>query len=117
MHILGAAIRDSVADIMRQAVIGQEFDIRHVAEIFERFRELCAERAMAVVVTLHDLNAAAHYADRVLLVKNGETVAWGTPEEVLTVGNLRDVYETPLYVGRNPATGAIAILPGDGTVT
>ena len=51
-------------------------DIRHVAEIFERFRELCAERAMAVVVTLHDLNAAAHYADRVLLVKNGETVAW-----------------------------------------
>ena len=52
-------------------------DIRHIAEIFERFRELCAERAMAVVVTLHDLNAAAHYADRVLLMKNGETVAWG----------------------------------------
>jgi iron complex transport system ATP-binding protein len=89
-------------------------DMRHIAEIFERFRELCVERAMTVIVTLHDLNAAAHYADRVLLMKNGRTVAWGTPEEVLTAGNLRDVYETPLYVGRNPATGAIAVLPGNG---
>jgi iron complex transport system ATP-binding protein len=87
-------------------------DMRHVAEIFECFRELCAERAMAAVVTLHDLNAAAHYADRVLLMKNGETVSWGAPAEVLTAGNLRDVYETPVYVGRNPSTGAIAILPG-----
>ena len=87
-------------------------DMRHVAEIFQCFRELCAERAMAVVATLHDLNAAAHYADRVLLMKDGETVSWGTPEEVLTAANLRNVYDTPVYVGRNPATGALAILPG-----
>ena len=39
-------------------------DLKHVAEIFARFRELCAERGMAVVATLHDLNAAALYADR-----------------------------------------------------
>lgn len=89
-------------------------DMRHVAEIFACFRELCAERAMAVVATLHDLNAAACYADRVLLIKNGETVSWGTPEEVLTAENLHNVYETPIYVGRNPSTGAIAILPGNG---
>lgn len=87
-------------------------DMRHVAEIFTRFRELCAERGMAVVATLHDLNAAALYADRVLLMKDGTAVATGTPEEVLTAGNLQCVYETDIYVGRNPATGALAVLPG-----
>jgi ABC-type cobalamin/Fe3+-siderophores transport system ATPase subunit len=86
-------------------------DLRHVAEIFTRFRELRVERSMAVVATLHDLNAAALYADRVLLLKDGATFGCGTPEEVLTAENLRRVYETEVYVGRNPATGALAVLP------
>ena len=66
---------------------------------------------MAVVATLHDLNIAALWADRVMLLKEGRTVAAGTPEQVLTADNLRAVYETEVYVGRNPATGAIAVLP------
>ena len=64
-------------------------DLKHVAEIFARFRELCIERGMAVVATLHDLNAAALYADRVLLLKDGATAGYGTPAEVLTDENLR----------------------------
>jgi iron complex transport system ATP-binding protein len=87
-------------------------DLRHVAEIFGRFRELCAERGMAIIATLHDLNAAALYADRVLLLKDGAAVACGAPEQVLTADNLERVYETPVYVDRNPATGAIMVLHG-----
>ncbi len=87
-------------------------DIRHVADIFSRFRKLARERGMAVIATLHDLNAAALYADRVLLMKDGVAAAYGTPEEVLTPDNLRRVYDTAIYVGRNPATGTLAILPG-----
>jgi ABC-type cobalamin/Fe3+-siderophores transport system ATPase subunit len=90
-------------------------DIRHIAEIFSHFRELCAERAMAVVATLHDLNAAARYADRVLLMKEGATVAYGSPEDVLTAENLRRVYETPVFVWRSPTTGALVVLPGPPT--
>jgi iron complex transport system ATP-binding protein len=86
-------------------------DLKHVASIFNRFRELAAEHAMAVVATLHDLNAAAMYADRVMLLKDGVGVACGPPLEVLTEENLRRVYETEVYVGRNPETGALAILP------
>jgi iron complex transport system ATP-binding protein len=92
-------------------------DLRHVAEIFGRFRELRAEHGMAVVATLHDLNAAALYADRVLLMKEGLTMASGAPEDVLTAERLGEVYETEVYVGRNPATGAITILPGQGEPT
>jgi iron complex transport system ATP-binding protein len=86
-------------------------DLKHVASIFNRFRELAAEHAMAVVATLHDLNAAAMYADRVMLLKDGVAVGCGPPPEVLTEENLRRVYETDVYVGRNPETGALAILP------
>ena len=86
-------------------------DLKHVAEIFSLLTQLRAERAMAVVATLHDLNAAALYADRILLLKNGQAVSCGTPDQVLTQNNLREVYETQVYVGRNPMTGAVAVLP------
>ena len=86
-------------------------DLKHVAEIFSLLTQLRAERAMAVVATLHDLNAAALYADRILLLKNGQAVSCGTPDRVLTKNNLREVYETQVYVGRNPMTGAVAVLP------
>jgi iron complex transport system ATP-binding protein len=86
-------------------------DLKHVAEIFSRLAQLRAERALAVVATLHDLNSAALYADRVALLKDGRVVGCGRAEEILTRENLRMVYETDVYVGRNPGTGAVAILP------
>ena len=39
-------------------------------------------------------------------------MGWGAPHEVLTEEKLREVYAIDVYVGRNPATGAIAVLPG-----
>ncbi|HEX4211229.1 MAG TPA: ABC transporter ATP-binding protein [Candidatus Binataceae bacterium] len=86
-------------------------DLRHVAEIFTLFRRLCAERGTAVIATLHDLNVAALYADHVLLLKDGACVAYGSPAEVLTATNLSVVYETGVYVGRHPVSGAIMIWP------
>jgi iron complex transport system ATP-binding protein len=88
-------------------------DMRHIAEIFGRFRELAERERMAVAATMHDLNTAALYADRVLLMKNGATAGYGRPEEALTAERLSAVYDTEVYVGRNPATGALAILPID----
>ena len=64
-----------------------------------------------MIATLHDLNAAALYADRVLLMKDGSAIACGSPESVLTADNLRGVYDTEVYVGRNPANGSLIILP------
>jgi iron complex transport system ATP-binding protein len=86
-------------------------DLKHIAEVFTLFRALRAERRAAIVVTLHDLNAAALYADRVLLLKDGEAVACGRPEEVFTVERLRKVYDIDVFVGRNPLTGSLMILP------
>ncbi len=87
-------------------------DLKHVAEIFAVLRELCLHDGLAVLATLHDLNAAALYADRVFLLKDGATVASGPPEQVFTSETLCAVYDTDVYVGRNPVTGAPIILPG-----
>jgi iron complex transport system ATP-binding protein len=86
-------------------------DLRHVAEIFTLFRRMCRERGTAVVATLHDLNVAALYAEHVMLLKNGACIAFGSPAEVLTAANLTAVYETEVYVGHHPVSGAIMIWP------
>ena len=86
-------------------------DLKHVVGIFKRFRELATSRGLAVVATLHDLNAAAAYADRVMLLKAGQVVGYGSPAEVLTETNLRSVYETEIRVGKDPVTSQLTILP------
>jgi iron complex transport system ATP-binding protein len=57
------------------------------------------------------LNVAALYADHVLLLKDGAGVAYGSPAEVLTAANLSAVYETEVYVGNHPVSGALMIWP------
>ncbi|MBV8357598.1 MAG: ABC transporter ATP-binding protein [Deltaproteobacteria bacterium] len=86
-------------------------DLRHVAEILVQFRKLCTERGLAVAATMHDLNAAASHADRVMLLNNGAMVACGPPDEVLTAANLEQIYQVKVHIGRNPVTGTLAIFP------
>lgn len=69
-----------------------------------------ARRGNAVVIVLHDLAAAAAYTDRILLLQDGRSRAFGTPEEVLTAELLSEVYEHPIRVGREP-DGELIVLP------
>ncbi|GAB4106275.1 ABC transporter ATP-binding protein [Micromonospora taraxaci] len=64
-------------------------DIRHQLELL-RF---LAESTSTVVVTLHDLNLAAQYCDRLVLLCSGRVVAAGTPVEVLTASRIEQVYQ------------------------
>jgi iron complex transport system ATP-binding protein len=60
-----------------------------------------AERITAVMVS-HDLNLAAMYADRLLLIKQGSVVSLGKPAEVLTFETLEQTYGCVLLVDENP---------------
>lgn len=70
-----------------------------------------AERQLVCVVVLHDLNAAARYADRIALLKAGHLVACGTIEEVMTYRRLKEVFEAELYVGVNELDNKRYFLP------
>ncbi len=61
-----------------------------------------AERQVGVLVVLHDLNLAAQYADRILLLKEGREVASGPPEQVLQAEVIEAVYDIPVTVIPHP---------------
>jgi iron complex transport system ATP-binding protein len=90
---------------------GAHLDVRHVITVHELVRRELTGRDLACVAVLHDLNAAARYADRVALLKAGRIVAEGTVEEVMTYRRLTDVFETELYVGVNELDDTRYFLP------
>jgi iron complex transport system ATP-binding protein len=85
-------------------------DLRFQVELFDRVREL-ADGGTGVVAVLHDLNLAAEYCDRIVLLQAGRVVAAGPTAEVLTYKNLTAVYETEIYVDLNDITGALVVTP------
>lgn len=67
-------------------------DLGHQWDLFETLRREHQRRKLTVVCALHDLNLAARYCDRLLVLKKGEIVAQGTPREILTTDLIRDVF-------------------------
>jgi iron complex transport system ATP-binding protein len=68
------------------------------------------DEGVAVLMVTHDLNLAARYAERIVLLHEGRVVAEGGPEEVVRPDFLRDVYGADLTVVRHPADGKPQIL-------
>lgn len=80
-------------------------DISYQMQIFDFIRRL----NVTVLSAIHDLNMAALYCDRLYVLKNGEIVLSGTPEEVLTEENIMNVYGVRSSVTTNPITGKVSI--------
>src|SRR5512142_2585456 len=59
-------------------------DLQYQVSLLELVRDLAHKENLAVLIALHDLNLASHYADRVALLVGGHLTAIGTPREVLT---------------------------------
>ncbi|MGI5214656.1 ABC transporter ATP-binding protein [Plantactinospora sp. CA-290183] len=76
-------------------------DVRHQIELLS----LLKGSPLTVLVVLHDLNLAAATCDRIGVLRGGELVAAGTPEEVLTVDLVRNVFGVAVTVVTHPLTG------------
>jgi iron complex transport system ATP-binding protein len=81
-------------------------DIAHQVRMLDLVRRLTVEGEMSAIVVTHELNLAADFASSALLLKGGELIAFGTPQEVMTEPLLRSVFETDLMVDENPASGS-----------
>ena len=68
----------------------------------ERLRR---EAKVTIVMVSHDLNRASSYADRLLLLKNGEVEKLGSPQQALTEERLSHSYGCTLLVDENPFLG------------
>lgn len=80
-------------------------DFAHQALMFRLVRERCKSCNAAAVIITHDLNLASEFADEILLLKNGEIVAKGAPEAVLTAKNLREVFAVEVLLDAHPLSG------------
>lgn len=76
-------------------------DLAHQHATLRLARDLCAQ-GVGVIAVLHDLNLAAQYADRILLLSGGRVTALGTPEEVLTPELIEDAYGHRVAVTPHP---------------
>ena len=67
-------------------------DIKHQLEILCMLRSLTQSKERCVIVSMHDLNLASRFSDRMIMLKKGCIFAAGTPESVLTEENIEAAY-------------------------
>ena len=75
-------------------------DIRYQLEILTAVKQL----NITTFVALHDLELTASYCDYIYALKDGELVAQGTPEEVLTESLINEIFQVNCQIYENPST-------------
>ncbi len=76
----------------------QHLDIGGKVELLRRLRKLADENRYTVVVVTHELNLAAEFSDRIVLLQKGKPLRIGTPAQVYQRDLLEEVFEAPLEV-------------------
>jgi iron complex transport system ATP-binding protein len=86
-------------------------DLKHQLEVLDLIQYLNLEHGLTVVMVLHDLNQAARYAGRVIVLKEGNVFAEGTPADVLTPETLAEVFGVRARVMNGPDGIELVIVP------
>ncbi|MFN2578548.1 MAG: ABC transporter ATP-binding protein [Pyrinomonadaceae bacterium] len=86
-------------------------DLTHQATMLALVRKRCDRGDTAAVVVTHDVNLAAEFADKIMLLDKGRTIKVGAPREVLTPELLGKVFELRVLVDAHPVSGAPRITP------
>jgi len=86
-------------------------DLQYQVGLLELVHELAHRDHLAVLVALHDLNLAAHYADRIALMVAGNIKAMGKARDVLQPELIQEAYCLPVRVVQHPFLDIPLILP------
>lgn len=73
-------------------------DIKHQMDVTRILKELSVRDGITVVMISHDLNIASRYSDKIIMLYNKGVYRVGTPEEVITEDNIREVYKVDSQV-------------------
>jgi len=83
-------------------------DFRFSIKVLRMIRRLREEKL--IIATFHDLNLAARFSRKLMLINKGEVIAFGRPDVVLTNENLKQAFKMKLEVRKNPKTGKLRIV-------
>jgi iron complex transport system ATP-binding protein len=90
-------------------------DIGRQIEVLDLIKGLCRDNGFTVVIALHDLNLAAQYCDRLILIDKGRIHCQGKPGKVITAENVVNVYGSGSYIYSHPLSGLPVVLPTAGS--
>ena len=83
-------------------------DVLHQLKVLGLVRQLVDE-GLTAVAAIHDLNLAARFCDRLVLLSEGRVLVEGKPEEVLTPETIAAAFGVDVGVYRDPNTGSLAV--------
>jgi len=86
-------------------------DIGNQNDILEILRDLNENYNKIIILTLHDLNIAGEFCNKLALMENGSICRYGTPEEVLNYVDIERVYNTTVVVKTNPISNKPYVIP------
>lgn len=81
----------------------QHLDINHQLSLLTLLAGMC-EEGLAVIMVMHDVNLASQYCRELIILRHGREFARGTPAEVLTPDNLKEVFGVGAIVTRHAVT-------------
>jgi len=67
-------------------------DIKHQLEVMEIIKSIVREKEISAIMAIHDLNLASRYADRIIMMNDGEIFSAGDSVSVLTPESIKRVY-------------------------
>ena len=96
-------------------IVLANLDVRHQVDLLEMVAKLAHRDGLGVLMAIHDLDLAAHYCDRLILLHEGLILADDTPEAVLTPEHLSSAFNVQARTFRDPFTDALrlSLMGGD----
>ncbi|MDN2662336.1 ABC transporter ATP-binding protein [Psychromonas sp. 14N.309.X.WAT.B.A12] len=86
-------------------------DIAHQIELMDLFQDLNQIQGHTLVAVLHDLNHACRYADHLIMIKAGEIIATGSPNEIVTEALIEQVFGLSCLILSDPISNTPLIIP------
>lgn len=86
-------------------------DLKVQVDLMDLLTGLAHTRGRTLIIVLHELSLAAAYADYLVMMKDGEIVSAGTPDETFTAERLKHVFGLDANVLRDPASGRLVCVP------
>ena len=109
-------IAGAVAQEPRMIVLDEPtsaLDLHHQIAIYRTLKNLQREKNTTILIVTHDINLAAQYCERILIIYEGQILSDGPPEEVLKFKRLQETFGVKVYIDINPITKSLYVLPYD----
>jgi iron complex transport system ATP-binding protein len=86
-------------------------DVKHQIEIYKILKDLQSKKGLSILTVTHDINTAAMFCDRFILLKEGKVIDTGNPSAVLTKSKIKNLYDIDVSILNHPIYKTPLVFP------